>query len=86
LLLLGFTPLFAQEQIDKGDARGKGSAAVGAISLRVRVSKVTPEQTTVRVTWRHGGEGLGGTVVRGEFASTEKAPQIRSARGAIGRR
>src|SRR5204863_937857 len=34
------------------------------------------EQPTVRIIWRHGGEGLGGNVVRGEFFTTEKASQI----------
>ena len=76
LSLLCLTPLQAQEQIDKGDARGRGSAAVGTLTFRVRVTKATPEQKTVRVNWRRGGEGLGGTVVRGEFVTVEKQPQI----------
>ncbi len=69
-------PLPAQEQIDKADARAKGSITVTRLSLRVRVSKAAPEQTVVRVTWRRGGEGLGGTVVKGEFASADSMPQI----------
>src|SRR4051812_18957420 len=71
-----FHPLLGQEQIDKADARGKGSAAVGSLSVRVRVTRTAPEQDSVRINWRHGGEGLGGTVVRGNFATPGKLPQV----------
>jgi len=76
LLLIGIVPLPAQEQIDKGDATGNGSGATAKLSLRVRVTKAVPAQVTVRVNWRRGGEGLGGTVVRGGFWTAEKMPQI----------
>ncbi len=76
LSLFCLTPLLAQEQIDKADARGKAAAAVGSLTFRVRVTKVVPEQQTVRIAWRRGGEGLGGTVVKGTFSSEEKLPQI----------
>jgi hypothetical protein len=76
LSLFCLAPLHAQEQIDKADTRGKGSAAVGTLTFRVRVTKAVPEPKTVRINWRRGGEGLGGTVVRGEFTTAEKQPQI----------
>ena len=72
LLLVAFVPLTAQEQVDKSDARGKGSAVVKKLAVRVRVTKSLPEQKSVRVVWRRGGEGLGGVVVRGEFTNTDK--------------
>ena len=75
LTLCGLS-LPAQEQIDKADARGKGTATVNALAFRVRVTKASPQQATVRINWRRGGEGLGGSVVKGEFLSTEKQPQV----------
>ncbi len=65
----------AQEQIDQGDAAGKGRVNINALSLRVRV-KTSPEQKGVQIAWRRGGEGLGGTVIKGEFLSADKAPLI----------
>ena len=77
LLILDYNPaLLAQEQVDKAEARGKASTPIATLAMHVRVTKAAPEQTTVRINWRHGGEGLGGTVVKGEFLSTEKAQQI----------
>ncbi len=55
----------AQEQIDKADVRAKGSAAIAKMGVRVRVTRSVPESELVRVSWRRGGEGLGGTVTRG---------------------
>ncbi|MFM8468489.1 MAG: beta-galactosidase trimerization domain-containing protein [Limisphaerales bacterium] len=57
----------AQEQIDKADARAKGSAAIAKMAVRVRVTRSVPEPEAVRISWRRGGEGLGGTVTRGPF-------------------
>lgn len=34
------------------------------LALRARVTAITPAET-VNIEWRHGGEGLGGTVIRG---------------------
>lgn len=76
LLLVAFVPLTAQEQVDKSDARGKGSAVVKKLAVRVRVTKSLPEQKSVRVVWRRGGEGLGGVVVRGEFTNADKKQPI----------
>ena len=76
LLLVIAVPILAQEQVDKSDPKGKGSAAIGKLAMRVRITKSLPEQKSVRVVWRRGGEGLGGLVVRGEFASVDKTPQI----------
>ena len=66
LLAFAFTAP-AQEQIDKADARGKAAAALKNLSLRVRVTQAAPPPAVVRVAWRRGGEGLGGTVTRGGF-------------------
>jgi len=68
--------LLAQEQIDKADARGKGSTAVERLHFRVRATKAIPEQNSVRINWRCGGEGLGGSVIKGECVTDDKQPQI----------
>lgn len=64
-------PASAQEQIDKGDVRGKGSAAIAKMAVRVRVTRSVPEPELVRINWRRGGEGLGGTVTRGPFLAAD---------------
>ena len=56
----------AQEQIDRNDVAARG-AATGRLSVRVRVTKAVPARDSVLVNWRRGGEGLGGTVVRGQI-------------------
>lgn len=61
----------AQEQIDKADVRAKGSAAIAKMAVRVRVTRSVPEPELVRVSWRRGGEGLGGTVTRGPFLAAD---------------
>lgn len=76
LMLLLVTPILSQEQVDKSDPLGKGSAGIARLFMRVRVTKSAPEQKSVRVVWRRGGEGLGGLVVRGEFVSSDKTVQI----------
>jgi len=68
--------LRAQEQIDKSDARGRASAAVAKLSVRLRVLKAVPEQPVVRVAWRRGGEGLGGAVTRGAFTAEDQQPGL----------
>ncbi len=75
-IILGASPILAREQVDKLDAKGKANVALGTLSVRVRVVKAVPEQKTVRISWRRGGEGLGGLVYRGEFLSTDKKSQI----------
>lgn len=65
----------AQEPIDKDDVAARG-AATGRLSVRVRVIKTVPQQATVRINWRRGGEGLSGTVVRGAFSTSDTKPQL----------
>ncbi len=65
--LLLLPPLHAQEQIDLADARAKASAAIANLSMRVRLTKADPLPQNVRLSWRRGGEGLGGTVIKGDF-------------------
>jgi hypothetical protein len=58
----------AQEQVDLGDAGGKQAAAsIQRMAMRVRVLRAEPATQRLHVSWRRGGEGLGGTVTRGEF-------------------
>ncbi|MBJ7497299.1 MAG: hypothetical protein JHD20_12630, partial [Gemmataceae bacterium] len=76
LMLFLVTPLLSQEQVDKSDPTGKGSTVIAKLAMRVRVAKSLPDQKSVRVVWRRGGEGLGGLVVRGEFVSSDKTVQI----------
>ena len=66
-LLLSLVALPAQEQIDKADARGKAGAALAQLTMRVRLTQAQPAPELVRIAWRRGGEGLGGTVTRGGF-------------------
>jgi hypothetical protein len=66
----------AQEGVDQPDARKAAAAALGKMTLRVRVTKAVPEQKAVHVAWRRGGEGLGGQVIRGEFAAEDKGPDL----------
>jgi hypothetical protein len=65
-----------QEQIDKADAKKAGSAAVAKLTMRVRAVKLSPESAAVQIGWRRGGEGLGGEVIRGEFAGEDKKAEI----------
>ena len=60
LFLLGLIALHAQEQVDLADKTARGSGAVAKLSFRIRVVKAVPEQSAVRVAWRHGGEGSAG--------------------------
>ncbi len=75
-LILCSVAVTAQEQIDKADARGKASAALTKLALRVRVTRAAPEPAVVRIGWRRGGEGLGGTVTRGGFMAASQQLDI----------
>lgn len=75
-LMLTAVPAAGQEQVDKADPRKAGSAAVAKMAVRVRVASVAPEMKAVTVSWRRGGEGLGGDVTRGAFASADGKPEI----------
>jgi hypothetical protein len=50
------------------DVASKGATFTlpGDLTLRARVTAITPSEPT-SITWRWGGEGLGGTVEKGEF-------------------
>jgi hypothetical protein len=76
VLSAGGIAAVAQEQIDKGDAGGKAGVNLAGVSVRARVIRVAPEQKSVTILWRHGGEGLGGTVTRGAFAGEDGAATI----------
>ena len=66
-------------------AQGNGADLLKEITLRARVTAMTPEQP-VRMAWRWGGEGLGGTPVRGDLAAAPApAPKIDAA-GKSGKR
>lgn len=68
-------PLLAQEQVDQPD-KARPALNVSQLLLRVRVTRVAPDQKTLTVQWRHGGEGLGGNVTRGAFTSDEGQPAL----------
>jgi len=72
---MGICTAPGQEQIDRPDATAPGAADSGLV-LRVRVLKSTPAPQTVLISWRRGGEGLGGQVIRGEFLSADGRPEI----------
>ncbi|NQT87629.1 hypothetical protein HQ560_12740, partial [bacterium] len=49
-------------------------SSLADLTLRARVVELSPD-TPVRILWRWGGEGLGGSVVRGELTAVPaKAP------------
>ncbi len=73
---LAAAPLHSQDQVDLGDKVARGSGAVSRLTFRIRVVKTVPEQSVVRVSWRHGGEGLGGMVVKGVFTSEAQVPDL----------
>ncbi|HEV7405250.1 MAG TPA: hypothetical protein VGO11_20065 [Chthoniobacteraceae bacterium] len=58
----------AQEQTDLGDPGGKlAAASIQRMAMRVRVTRAEPASERLHVSWRRGGEGLGGTVTKGDF-------------------
>src|SRR3954468_16801907 len=60
--------LSAPGQVDLGDPTGKQAAAsIQRMAMRVRVTRAEPASEKLHVAWRRGGEGLGGTVTRGDF-------------------
>lgn len=74
----------AQEQIDLLDKQKQAAAAIAQLSMRVRVTQITPEAKEFFVDWRRGGEGLGGSVVKGRFAPEgQAAPDIDSKLNAV---
>jgi len=71
------TTVCAQEQIDLGDTAAKQTAAsLQRLTVRVRATRVEPATEKLRFSWRRGGEGLGGTVTRGEFDAESGAAEI----------
>ncbi|HZE98078.1 MAG TPA: hypothetical protein VE981_13695 [Planctomycetota bacterium] len=63
IALLG--ALLAQEQVDQA-TKGSTFTMPADLTLRARVTAITPSEPT-SITWRWGGEGLGGEVQKGEF-------------------
>lgn len=61
--------LLLQEQVDKADPKGRAAFPIAKMNVRVRVTKAVPEAPKLHVAWRRGGEGLGGEVIRGDFAA-----------------
>ena len=74
--LLCVGPLLAQEQVDKTDAQAKAAATIARLTMRVRVTHAEPLPAAVRLHWRRGGEGLGGTVTRSAFLGADDGPDI----------
>jgi hypothetical protein len=64
----------SQEQVDKGDAAKRGGISTKAMTIRVRVTKATSEAKQFLLTWKRGGQGLGGEVYTGEFANADGGP------------
>src|SRR5262249_24285172 len=46
------------------------------MTVRARALKATPEQKAVCISWRRGGEGLVGEVVRGDFTAEDNKPDL----------
>lgn len=57
----------AQEQVDQADRLKQAAAAIAQLTMRVRAVQVAPSAKSFFIDWRRGGEGLGGSVVRGRF-------------------
>jgi hypothetical protein len=69
-LLLALSPLHAQApapdaQVDLATIEESLPVPPG-LPLRARVTSITPEEPTA-IEYRHGGEGLGGSVIKGYF-------------------
>src|SRR3954464_6722324 len=67
---------FAQEQVDLGDAAKQTGASLQKLTMRVRATRAEPVSEKLRILWRRGGEGLGGTVTRGEFSAEGGAAEL----------
>jgi hypothetical protein len=65
-----------QEPIDKADASRGGAMDLSNVTVRVRVTGAASEVKSVGILWRHGGEGLGGSVTRGAFTGEDGQPMI----------
>jgi len=67
LLCLGLLVLFAQDksQVDI-EIRDDAFTMPPDLMMRARVTAITPSEPT-SITWRWGGEGLGGEVKKGVF-------------------
>lgn len=77
LVFVSSSTASAQEQIDKLDPKKAGAAGIGRLAMRVRVTRCEPASKELVVEWRRGGEGLGGSVVRGRFTpEAVKEPDI----------
>jgi hypothetical protein len=70
IVLLAVT-LRAQEQVDKSDATKRGGVSTKDMTVRVRLSTVTSEAKVFTLSWKRGGQGLGGEVVAGDFPNAE---------------
>lgn len=67
----------AGAQVDRADVAKRGGVSLEGMGVRVRVVECEPDVGAVNVAWRHGGEGLGGDVFRGAFASEAKEAAIK---------
>lgn len=67
LIILCARAAHSQEQVDKGDRARRGPLSTKDMTLRVRVTKATSDAKHFTLSWKRGGQGLGGEVFTGNF-------------------
>ncbi|NDC64143.1 MAG: hypothetical protein EBZ59_09220, partial [Planctomycetia bacterium] len=60
------------EQIDVGTVEDAAVVVPSELSLRVRLTALEPAAPAA-IQWRHGGEGMGGDVIKGTMAAARVA-------------
>ncbi len=60
----------AQEQVDRPSVERGVHRAPDGLLMRVRIKAISPSEPS-EIHWRYGGEGQGGEVIRGIFASPQ---------------
>jgi hypothetical protein len=63
----------SQEQVDKGDVSKRGILSTKDMTIRVRLTKATSDAKAYALSWKRGGQGLGGEVFTGDFLNAEGA-------------
>lgn len=66
---IGFAP--TQEQIDKSDPNKRGPLVTKEMTVRVRITKAAGDAKLFTLSWKRGGQGLGGLVFTGPILNKD---------------
>ncbi|HEX3316306.1 MAG TPA: hypothetical protein VHR72_15515, partial [Gemmataceae bacterium] len=61
----------AQEQIDKADGAKRGNVSTKEMTFRARVVKSAGGETAFALSWKRGGQGLGGQPITGPLPNVD---------------